>query len=120
MTLFTYHPFWLYIVVLTAHCTNNTDLITTTVINWAESFVSGLTFQVSVNGALYLMAEGICGVLQFSVIGPILLVIDVNDLYGHLSADSPLYFDDVEDVALVTTMTFSESLLMPVSLNIRS
>ncbi len=68
------------------------------------------------------MAEAICGVLQGSVIGSILLVINVNDLYGHLSADSPLYFDDVEDVALVTTMTFSKSLLMPapVSLNIRS
>ncbi len=45
------------------------------------------------------MAEAISGVPQGSVIGPILFVIDVNDLPDRLSADSLLYADDVELIA---------------------
>ncbi len=65
------------------------------VISWVECFLSRRTFQVNVNGTLSQMAEAISGVPQFSVIGPILFVIYVNDLFDHLSADSLLYADDV-------------------------
>ncbi len=39
------------------------------------------------------------GISQGSVIGPILIVIYVNDQPDHLSADSLLYADDVKLIA---------------------
>ncbi len=45
------------------------------------------------------MAVTISGVPQGPVIGPILFVIDVNDLPDHLSADSLLYADDIKLIA---------------------
>ncbi len=45
------------------------------------------------------MAEVISGVRQDSVIGPILFVIYANDLPDRLSADSPLYADEVKLIA---------------------
>ncbi len=55
---------------------------------------------MNVNGTLSHMAETISGVPQGPVIGPILFVIYVNDLPDRLSADSPLYADDVKLIAL--------------------
>ncbi len=41
------------------------------------------------------MTEATSGVPRGSIIGPLLLVIYINNLLGHLSADSLLYADDV-------------------------
>ncbi len=45
------------------------------------------------------MAEAISGVPQGSGIGPILFAVCVNDLPERLSADRPLYADDVKLIA---------------------
>ncbi len=55
------------------------------------------------------MGEAVSGVPQGSVIGPILFVTYVNDLPDHLSADSPLYADDVKFIAPKTAMIFSKT-----------
>ncbi len=69
------------------------------ILSWVKCSLSRRTSQVKVNGTLSQMAEAISDVPQGSVIGPILLAIYVNDLPGHLSADSRLYADDVKLIA---------------------
>ncbi len=54
------------------------------VISWVECFLSRRTIQVNVNRTLSQTAEAISGVPLGSVIGPILIVIYVNDLPDHL------------------------------------
>ncbi len=54
---------------------------------------------MNVSGALTQTIEAIHGVPQGSVIGPILFVINDNDLTDRLSADSFLYADDVKLIA---------------------
>ncbi len=49
------------------------------VINWIESYFRQRSFQVSVKGSLSHVAEAASGVLQASVLGPILFVIYVNN-----------------------------------------
>ncbi len=70
------------------------------VINEIECFLGRQTFQVNVNGTVSQTVEVIRGVPHGSVIDPILFVLYVNDLPGHLSTESLLYADDVKLVAL--------------------
>ncbi len=64
---------------------------------------------MNVNGNLSQMAEAISDIPQGSVIGPILLVIYVNDLPDHLSAGGLLYADNVKFIAPATAMIFSKT-----------
>ncbi len=54
---------------------------------------------MNANGTLSQTAVVINGIPQGSVMGPILIVIYVNDQPDHLSADSLLYADDVKLIA---------------------
>ncbi len=78
-------------------------------INWVECFLSRRTFQVNVNETLSQMPEAISGVPQGSVIGPIIFVINFNNLPDNLSSDNLLYADDVTLIAPVTAMTLSKA-----------
>ncbi len=61
-------------------------------INWAESFLSRRSLQVSINDSLSHVADAIRGIPQ----GSPLVVIYINDLVDNLTIDHLLYADDAK------------------------
>ncbi len=64
--------------------------------NCKESFIHKGTFNVSINGCLSQSKSALSGVPKGSVIGPILFLVDVNDLPDLLQRDVLLFADDVK------------------------
>ena len=65
----------------------------TSVINWFESYLSNRNFLACID--VYSEAGTLkCGVPQGSILGPLLFLLYVNDLFQSLSASPYLYADD--------------------------
>ncbi len=71
------------------------------IVNGIDSFVHERTFNVSINGSIFQSKAAVSGVLQGSVLDPILFLIYVNDLPDLLQ--SVLLFAD--DVKLISART---------------
>jgi retron-type reverse transcriptase len=65
------------------------------VLRWTESFLKGRTQFVAYNGAKSDSREVKSGVIQGSVLGPLLFIIFVTDLPPMVSSEITLYADDV-------------------------
>ena len=64
------------------------------VIGWFRSYLSNRKFKVNINKAFSEYGEVTCGVLQGSILGPLLFLLYVNDMPQALSCDLLLYADD--------------------------
>ena len=64
------------------------------VLNLLRNYLTDRTQMCSVNGVLSCSKTVTCGVPQGSILGPLLLLIYVNDLLGSLEFSSPRMFAD--------------------------
>ena len=64
--------------------------------NWIESFLTGRSQRVSINGTLSSPTIVTSGIPQGSVLGPLLFVIFVNDLPWNLTSNTLLFADDTK------------------------
>ena len=65
-------------------------------LNWIEDFLKNRSQKVMVNGAGSKWENVTSGILQGSVLGPILFVIYINDLPDTVESDSYLFADDTK------------------------
>ena len=63
-------------------------------LRWFQSYLSGKTQLVDVQGTRSSFANVTCGVLQGSILGPLLFLIYVNDMSGAINEKILLYADD--------------------------
>ena len=66
------------------------------ILTWIESFLSGRSQIVKVNGEESISAAVLSGIPQGSVLGPLLFVIYINDLPEVVSSDAFLFADDTK------------------------
>ena len=66
------------------------------VINWIQQFLTNRRQQVGIRGELSSWAEVLSGVPQGSVLGPILLVLYMNDLPDIVKSTAKLFADDTK------------------------
>ena len=64
------------------------------VILWFESYLSGRTFKANIDRKFSDPGNLTCGVLQGSILGPILFLLYVNDMHQAAKCDLFLYADD--------------------------
>ena len=63
-------------------------------LSWIESFLSGRTQAVSVNGSHSSLKNVISGVPQGSVLGPALFLLYINDIQDQIHSQMKLFADD--------------------------
>ena len=63
-------------------------------ITWFLSYLSERIFFVSIENQLSDYGKIYCGVLQCSILGPLLFLIYVNDMLKAMNSDLLLYADD--------------------------
>ncbi len=68
--------------------------ISGSIATWIDIFLIGRTQQVVVNGATSSSTIVTSGVLQGTVIGPLLFLLYIKDLPDNLSTSVPLFADD--------------------------
>ena len=66
------------------------------VLKWIEGFLAGRRQRVIINGTTSTWAEVTSGISQGSVLGPVLLVIFINDLPDVISTRAKLFADDAK------------------------
>ena len=64
------------------------------ILRWIEGFLTGRKQQVCVNGSMSKWADVTSGIPQGSVLGPILVVIYINDLPNEIKSDIYMIADD--------------------------
>ena len=77
---------------------------------WIKAFLTGRTQVEKVNGEDSFPAPVISGILQGSVLGPLLFVIYINDLPETLSSGVFLFADDTKIFREITSIQDSTSL----------
>ena len=68
--------------------------ITGPISSWINSFLTGRTQQVVINGSKSTSTQVISGVPQGTVLGPLLFLLYINDLPDNLSSTVRLFADD--------------------------
>ena len=63
------------------------------VISWFQSYLSGRTFKVNIDKKFSDPGNLTCGVLQESILGPLLFLLYVNDMPQAVKCDLFLYAD---------------------------
>jgi hypothetical protein len=63
-------------------------------VNWFESYLTGRTQVVDINGTYSSSKNITCGVPQGSILGPLLFLIYVNDMVSAVTCKLLLYADD--------------------------
>ena len=76
-------------------------------INIVQDFLSGRTMKVKIGDVFSACKDVLSGVIQGSVIGPLLFIIFVNDLPNCISSLSKLFADDLK--LIVSPCNFSVS-----------
>ena len=75
---------------------------------WLKSYLTARKQQCLINGCLSSQSNLLCGVPQGSILGPLLFLIDINDLPNCLKFTTPcLYADDTQ----IFTSSFDISVL---------
>ena len=75
-----------------------------TIRNWLESFLTGRTQRVIVNGAVSNWSNVKSGIPQGSVLGPILFVLFINDLPDAISSEVKIFADDTKIYRPIVTI----------------
>jgi hypothetical protein len=70
--------------------------VTGTPLRWFTSYLSGRTQQVEIEGSLSNPCPINISILQGSILGPILFLIQINDLPGASSLKTFLFADDTQ------------------------
>ena len=83
---------------------------------WIESFLSGRTQIVKVNGAESKVAPVLSGIPQGSVLGPILFVIYIDDLLENIKSEGLLFADDTKIFKQITSR--EDALILQSDLNL--
>ena len=73
------------------------------VLNWIKSFLTGRKQRVNIKGRKSLWAKVLGGVLQGSVLGPLLFILYINDILDNLTCTSYVYADDMKVFNSITT-----------------
>ena len=63
-------------------------------VSWFESYLSGRKQLVNINGRFSELGKFTCGILQGSILGPLLFIIYVNDMVQSVNCDLFLYAED--------------------------
>ena len=63
-------------------------------VHWFHSYLTDRAFLVSIENKYSSISKISCGVLQGSILGPLLFLIYVNDMKQAVSSDLLLYADD--------------------------
>ena len=78
--------------------------------NWIKSFLSNRKQRVSVNGALSDITDVTSGVPQGSALGPVILLLYINDIDGNMKSSIRLFADDSIIYRKIFSKTYHEIL----------
>ena len=74
-----------------------------------SSFLSDRKQRLLVNGQISEWQNVTAGVLEGSILGPLLFLVDINDLSGDLSSKAKLFADDISLFSVTHDITTSEN-----------
>ena len=81
-----------------------------TVLNWIESFISGRSQIVSINGTHSRRLQVWSGVPQGSVLGPVLFTLFINDVLNDVCSLGKIFADDTKLIKVVDDLNDADKL----------